>query len=263
MLFCVSLFFGWYTLSFLGAEKQREVCLGRMICMKLGFFCVVFLVRFGVFAWSYCQISFWVVIYWDHCNVFFKRWFIHFWGISCNILVSYLIHILDQPCQHQHHHHTVGPSPSRITHKTWAICLNLLAGQFMEPHQEVIALLMNNVFLAVSISYSLRITPGTRIVYDRNALLLMRNSPLSKTPPVGILPWFVAFACCLLHLCVIGTLRCALVDCSWLLVFVTWILGFKSTMTRKTCPTYLVWLDPLSLGSLAPQITTSPGPRTR
>jgi hypothetical protein len=27
---------------------------------------------------------------------------------------------------------------------------------------------------------------GTRIVYDRNALLLMRNSPLSKTPPVGI-----------------------------------------------------------------------------
>jgi hypothetical protein len=32
---------------------------------------------------------------------------------------------------------------------------------------------------------SLRII-GTRIVYDRNALLLMRNSPLSKTPPVGI-----------------------------------------------------------------------------
>jgi len=30
-------------------------------------------------------------------------------------------------------------------------------------------------------------TPGgTRIVYDRNALLLMRNSPLSKTPPVDM-----------------------------------------------------------------------------
>jgi len=30
-------------------------------------------------------------------------------------------------------------------------------------------------------------TPGgTRIIYDRNALLLMRNSPLSKTPPVDM-----------------------------------------------------------------------------
>jgi len=30
-------------------------------------------------------------------------------------------------------------------------------------------------------------TPGgTRIVYDRNALLFIRNSPLSKTPPTGM-----------------------------------------------------------------------------
>jgi len=30
-------------------------------------------------------------------------------------------------------------------------------------------------------------TPGgTRIVYDRNALLFLRNSPLSKTPPTHI-----------------------------------------------------------------------------
>eukprot|EP01089_Gocevia_fonbrunei_P010388 TRINITY_DN230_c0_g1_i2.p1 TRINITY_DN230_c0_g1~~TRINITY_DN230_c0_g1_i2.p1 ORF type:complete len:104 (-),score=21.53 TRINITY_DN230_c0_g1_i2:188-499(-) len=31
-------------------------------------------------------------------------------------------------------------------------------------------------------------TPGgTRIIYDRNALLLLRNSPMSKTPPTGLL----------------------------------------------------------------------------
>ena len=43
------------------------------------------------------------------------------------------------------------------------------------------------LFLAMILGSSHAITAGTRIVYDRNALLLMRNSPLSKTPPVGIL----------------------------------------------------------------------------
>jgi len=32
-------------------------------------------------------------------------------------------------------------------------------------------------------------TPGgTKIMYDRNALLFMRNSPMSKTPPQGMQP---------------------------------------------------------------------------
>lgn len=101
---------------------------------------------------------------------------------------------------------------------------------------------------------------GTRIIYDRNALLLMRNSPLSKTPPVGIflINYFHLFMYLLFptlffyfiyipHISILMRWLCAYIEIIFTLYiffnFMYFCVIIIFEFQKKTCLWFQEWLD--------------------
>lgn len=105
-----------------------------------------------------------------------------------------------------HYHFNKPPSEALLPRQSmWAVCtVRVLVPQWTRtnplPHLLCLCLcvlsflfvlnfLVTRVFQAKQSHYFLIciiISPGTRIIYERNFLLQMRNSPLAKTPPKNL-----------------------------------------------------------------------------